>query len=58
QLNPDDILWEAPQKKQQVEFIHLFGPNVNLGNILENELIPLETLRRGLRGDTLLSFLK
>jgi phosphosulfolactate synthase len=51
-VNPDDILWEAPQKNQQVWFIKLFGANVNLGNIAPNELIPLECLRLGLRGDT------
>lgn len=51
-VNPDDILWEAPQKNQQVWFIKLFGAEVNLGNIAPNELIPLECLRLGLRGDT------
>ena len=56
-LNPDDILWEAPLKNQQVWFIKLLGHNVNLGNIATNEIIPLETLRLGLRGDTLLTFL-
>lgn len=49
---PEDILWEAPQKHQQVWFIKLFGANVNLGNIAPNEMIPLECLRLGLRGDT------
>jgi phosphosulfolactate synthase len=57
QVNADDILWEAPLKSQQVWFIKLLGSNVNLGNIASNEVIPLETLRRGLRGDTLLDFL-
>jgi len=56
-VNPDDILWEAPQKKQQVWFIKLFGANVNLGNIAPNEMIPLECLRLGLRGDTFFEFL-
>jgi phosphosulfolactate synthase len=51
-IKPEDILWEAPQKNQQVWFIKLFGANVNLGNIAPNELIPLECLRLGLRGDT------
>lgn len=51
-VNPDDILWEAPQKNQQVWFIKLFGANVNLGNIAPKEVIPLECLRLGLRGDT------
>ncbi len=56
-LDTNDIMWEAPQKQQQVWFIEAMGPNVNLGNISPNEIISLETLRRGLRGDTLLSFL-
>ncbi|MFK8039642.1 MAG: phosphosulfolactate synthase [Crocinitomicaceae bacterium] len=51
-IKPEDILWEAPQKTQQVWFIKLFGHNVNLGNIAPNEVIPLECLRLGLRGDT------
>ena len=56
-LDPDTILWEAPLKTQQVWFIKLLGSNVNLGNIATNEIISLETLRLGLRGDTLLTFL-
>jgi len=46
------IIWEAPQKEQQVWFVKLLGANVNLGNIAPAELIPLETIRLGLRGDT------
>jgi phosphosulfolactate synthase len=53
----DNILWEAPQKSQQVWFIKHFGANVNLGNIAPAEIIPLETLRLGLRGDTFMHFL-
>ncbi|MGV3630335.1 MAG: phosphosulfolactate synthase [Bacteroidota bacterium] len=56
-VKPEDILWEAPQKNQQVWFIKLFGANVNLGNIAPNEVIPLECLRLGLRGDTFFDFL-
>lgn len=56
-LNPEIILWEAPLKSQQVWFIKHFGHDVNLGNIATDEVIPLETLRAGLRGDTLLDFL-
>jgi len=56
-VDPGDILWEAPQKNQQVWFIKLFGANVNLGNIGPNEVIPLECLRLGLRGDTFFEFL-
>ncbi|WP_186757334.1 phosphosulfolactate synthase [Echinicola salinicaeni] len=53
----EKILWEAPQKAQQVWFIKLLGSNVNLGNIAPNEVIPLETIRLGLRGDTFDHFL-
>jgi phosphosulfolactate synthase len=54
---PESILWEAPQKNQQVWFIKLFGAEVNLGNIAPNDIIPLECLRLGLRGDTFFDFL-
>lgn len=54
----DTILWEAPQKVQQVWFMTLYGHNINLGNIAPNEVIPLETLRLGLRGDTFSHWLK
>ena len=53
----DKILWEAPKKPQHVWFIKLLGPNVNLGNIGWQEVIPLETLRIGLRGDTFFDYL-
>jgi len=53
----EKIIWEAPQKEQQVWFIKLLGSNVNLGNIAPSEIIPLETLRLGLRGDTFNYFL-
>ena len=53
----DNVLWEAPLKSQQAWFIKNFGSNVNLGNIAPNEIIPLETLRLGLRGDTFFQFL-
>lgn len=56
-INPEKIMWEAPIKSQQVWFIKSFGANVNLGNIAPNDIIPLETLRIGLRGDTFFSFL-
>jgi phosphosulfolactate synthase len=48
-----DIVWEAPTKASQAWFVRHFGPSVNLGNIPPDEVIPLETLRLGLRGDTL-----
>ena len=53
----DDIIWETPAKSQQVTFVKLFGANVNLGNIAPAEVISLETIRRGLRGDTFFHFL-
>jgi phosphosulfolactate synthase len=56
-VKPENIIWEAPQKSQQVWFIKLFGANVNLGNIHYEEAIPLETLRLGLRGDTFFTYL-
>lgn len=57
QIPPETIIWEAPQKEQQVWFIKLIGSNVNLGNIAPAEVIPLETIRLGLRGDTFDYFL-
>jgi phosphosulfolactate synthase len=56
-IDQDSIIWEAPIKNQQVWFVQHIGHNVNLGNIAPYEVISLETLRLGLRGDTLLSFL-
>src|SRR6266511_4421079 len=50
----DDLIFEAPTKASQAWFVRHFGPNVNLGNIPPEEVIPLETLRLGLRGDTLM----
>ncbi len=49
----DDVIFEAPTKAAQTWFIKQYGPTVNLGNIPPDEVIPLETLRLGLRGDTL-----
>lgn len=57
QIPHEQIIWEAPQKEQQVWFIKLIGANVNLGNIAPAEVIPLETIRLGLRGDTFDFFL-
>jgi phosphosulfolactate synthase len=56
-VDPESILWEAPSKKQQTWFINLFDQNVNLGNIAANDVLPLETLRLGLRGDTFFNFI-
>jgi len=53
----ENVIWEAPIKSQQAWFIKHFGANVNLGNIAPNEIISLETLRVGLRGDTFFQFL-
>lgn len=56
-IDKDSIIWETPQKSQQAYFIKHFGANVNLGNIAMDDVIPLETLRLGLRGDTFFTFL-
>lgn len=56
QIPAEKLIFEAPQKQQQVWFIKKYGSNVNLGNIQPEEVIPLETLRLGLRGDTLMDF--
>jgi phosphosulfolactate synthase len=53
----EKIIWEAPQKAQQVYFLELLGANVNLGNLAPAEVIPLEATRVGLRGDTFTLFL-
>jgi phosphosulfolactate synthase len=52
-IDPVDLLFEAPSKSSQAWFIRQLGASVNLGNIAPDEVIPLETLRLGLRGDTL-----
>ncbi len=57
QIPGERIMWEAPQKAQQLYFIELLGCNVNLGNIAPTEVIPLEAMRIGLRGDTFMLFL-
>ncbi len=56
-IKKEDIIWETPQKSQQVYFIKMMGSNVNVGNIGYDDVIPLETLRLGLRGDTFFTFL-
>lgn len=53
----ENVIWEAPLKNQQAWFVKNFGANVNLGNIAPAEIIPLESLRLGLRGDTFFQFL-
>jgi phosphosulfolactate synthase len=57
QIPEEKIIWEAPQKAQQLYFLELIGCNVNLGNIAPHEVIPLEAMRIGLRGDTFELFL-
>jgi phosphosulfolactate synthase len=57
EVSIDDLIFEAPTKNSQAWFVKHFGPNVNLGNIPPDEVIPLETLRLGLRGDTMLEVL-
>jgi phosphosulfolactate synthase len=51
----DRLLFEAPTKDLQARFVTMFGSNVNLGNIAAADVLGLETLRLGLRSDTLLS---
>ncbi|MBS1760014.1 MAG: phosphosulfolactate synthase [Bacteroidetes bacterium] len=58
QIPGDKIIWEAPQKAQQLYFIGILGCNVNLGNISPSEIIALEAMRIGLRGDTFDLYLK
>jgi phosphosulfolactate synthase len=58
QIPAETIIFEAPQKAQQVWFIKLIGANVNLGNIAPADVIPLETLRLGIRSDTFDHFLE
>lgn len=58
QIPGESIIWEAPQKAQQLYFLELLGCNVNLGNIAPSEVIPLEAMRVGLRGDTFHLYLK
>ena len=55
-VDPDHLLFEAPTKELQVHFVTRLGANVNLGNIAAGDVIGLETLRLGLRADTLLHF--
>lgn len=57
QIPIQSLIFEAPQKVQQVWFVKKYGTNVNLGNIPPNEVISLETIRQGLRGDTLMDFI-
>lgn len=52
-IDPSDVVFEAPATAAQAWFVHRFGPDVNLGNIPPDEVIPVETLRLGLRSDTL-----
>jgi phosphosulfolactate synthase len=56
ELHPERLIFEAPKKHQQVWFIEHIGPGVNLGNVMPADAIPLETLRLGLRADTLKLF--
>jgi phosphosulfolactate synthase len=58
QIPAEKIVWEAPKKEQQYYFLQLVGCNVNLGNIAPAEVIPLEAMRVGLRGETFQLFLE
>jgi phosphosulfolactate synthase len=55
-VDPDRLIFEAPRKEQQVWFLHRFGAECNLGNIAPGDVLALETLRLGLRSDTVLRF--
>lgn len=54
----EKVIWEAPKKDQQLFFIELLGPDANLGNLAPHEIIALEAMRIGLRGDSFHMFLK
>lgn len=56
-ISPERVIFEAPQTHQQAWFVRTLGPEVNLGNVAWRDVIPLETLRLGLRGDTLLGLI-
>lgn len=56
EVESSDLIFEAPKKSQQVWFLEHIDPNANLGNVAPDEIVPLETLRLGLRGDTLMAF--
>jgi phosphosulfolactate synthase len=55
-IDHDRLLFEAPSTELQAYFIQRVGPNVNLGNIAVSDIVPLETIRLGLRSETLLDF--
>ena len=55
QIDTSNLIFEGPQKAQQVWLVKHFGCNVNLGNIAPSEVISLETIRQGLRADTMLN---
>jgi len=52
-VGAERLVWEAPRKEQQVFLIHAFGRDVNLGNVPPEDVLSLETMRLGLRGDTM-----
>ena len=51
-VDPDTIVWEAPQKEQQVWLLHQLGPDANIGNVAPTDVLSLESMRHGLRADT------
>ena len=55
-IDLERVLFEAPNKDLQIQLIRKFGSEVNLGNISSSDIVALETLRLGLRGDTLLDW--
>lgn len=58
QIDPNDIIWEAPKKEQQVWLMHQLGTDANIGNVAPEEAMSLESLRMGVRGDTFRDHLK
>jgi phosphosulfolactate synthase len=56
EIDVDRLIFEAPQRAQQIFFIEKFGSDVNVGNIDPSDVVSLETLRVGLRADTLMLF--
>jgi len=55
-VDPNLLIFEAPRMAQQVWFLHRFGAECNLGNIVPTDVLSLETLRLGLRSDTAVRF--
>lgn len=55
-IDPERLIFEAPMREQQVWLLRRFGSECNLGNIAPADVLALETLRLGLRSDTVERF--